>query len=169
MIRNRNTIKEIALKNQLLVSDQLIASDQILISVFDAIIVIAFFIAGLWLGIESETRIIVIVGLTLLIMSVLYSICKNVLFRSIGCILKKSYYTHEQGRKKMPLKLKILSHNMVSISPFIGLLVYRSLPYLFYFTAFIYLLNFVGYYKTNSKRITDSWLKLSVFRKHSGN
>ena len=163
MIRSGRTIKKPISHN--LSHNLLIVSDQILISFFDAIVVIILFIAGLALIIGDRPKVIGIIGIILIATAGLYSLLKNVLFRSIGCILKRSCYVQEQDNGKLPLKLRILIHNIVSVSPFIGLLTFRDFPYVFRFIVLIYLINLVGYI-TNSKRAIDFWLKLSVVEKH---
>jgi len=160
MIRSGRTIKKPISHN--LSHNLMIVSDQILISFFDAIVVIFLFVAGLALIIGDRPKVIGIIGIILIATAGVYSLFKNVLFRSIGCILKRSCYVQEKDNGKLPLKLRILIHNIVSVSPFIGLL---TSPYVLGFIALIYSLNLVGYI-TNSKRAIDFWLKLSVVEKN---
>ncbi len=162
MIKNRDYLKRSLPQNRLIVSDQ------ILVSAFDAIVAIVLLFLGLAMIIGDRTKIIMIVGITLITLSGIYALLKNVFLRSFGCILTKSCYVQEQSNAIIVLRLAILIHNIISISPLIGLVIYRKFPYALYLIILVYLLNFVGY-KTDSKRIIDSWLHLSVVREERFN
>ena len=140
----------------------LIASDQILISIIDAVVFIILLSLSLAIAVtEVENGFIIAIGVILTIMSGLYPLLKNVLFRRLGCILKKAVYVHDEN-KGNHLWIKVLLHNIVSVSPLIS---FSLFPLNGVFLVFlIYLLNFVGY-KTDNRRLIDKLLKISVVDK----
>ena len=156
MIRNSMKIK---LEHQ----NTLISSDQIMVSVIDAVIVIVSFLISLAFILNEHSKIVLVAGLVSMSLTYAYIILKNVFFRSIGCIMMKGFYDQEPGNERVPLWFRILIHNGVSVFPFIGLVFYERSPYVFYLIIFIYILNFIGYI-TDSRRIIDSLLRISIIR-----
>lgn len=158
MIRKRYTLKK------QIPMDILIPSDQIIISIVDSVISITLFSTGLAMTIGDNNRsiILIVIGLILLVAAGLYLLLKNVVFRSLGCLLKRAIYIHDDNKVRH-LWLKVLLHNIISISPLISLIVF-SKPYIFSFVLLVYLLNFIGYRKDN-RRIIDVFLKISVVEK----
>ena len=158
MIKKRYTLKK-----QIPI-DILIPSDQIIISIVDSVISIIFFLIGLAMIIGDNNRsiILIVIGLILLVTDGLYILLKNVLFRSLGCLLKRAIYIHDDNKFRY-LWLKVLLHNIISISPLISLIVF-SKPYIFSFVLLVYLLNFIGY-RTDNRRFIDVLLKISVVEK----
>lgn len=155
--------KRYILKKQIPI-DILIPSDQIIISIVDSVISITFFLIGLAMIIGDNNRsiILIVIGLILLVTDGLYILLKNVLFRSLGCLLKRAIYIHDDNKVRH-LWLKVLLHNIISISPLISLIVF-SKPYIFSFVLLVYLLNFIGY-RTDNRRIIDTLLKISIVEK----
>ena len=155
--------KRYILKKQIPI-DILIPSDQIIISIVDSVISITFFLIGLAMIIGDNNRsiILIVIGLILLVTDGLYILLKNVLFRSLGCLLKRAIYIHDDNKFRH-LWLKVLLHNIISISPLISLIVF-SKPYIFSFVLLVYLLNFIGY-RTDNRRIIDTLLKISIVEK----
>ena len=144
--------------------DILIPSDQIIISIVDSVISITLFSTGLAMtvGDNNRTIILIVIGLILLVAAGLYLLLKNVVFRSLGCLFKKAIYIHDDNKARY-LWLKVLLHNIISISPLISLIVF-SKPYIFSFVLLVYLLNFIGY-RMDNRRIIDALLKISVVEK----
>ncbi len=149
------------IKKQLSV-DQLIPSEQILISAIDAFVSIFVFSAGLALIIGDKPRPLIGLGLLLLSASGLYLLLKNAVFRSLGCIVKNAAYTCDNS-KTGKLRIRVILHNLVSLSPFIGLIFYPKVPYALYLIILIYLLNFIGY-KIYNRRIIDMFLRITIRR-----
>lgn len=158
MIRKRYTLKK------QIPMDILIPSDQIIISIVDSVISITLFSTGLAMtvGDNNRTIILIVIGLILLVAAGLYLLLKNVVFRSLGCLFKKAIYIHDDNKARY-LWLKVLLHNIISISPLISLIVF-SKPYIFSFVLLVYLLNFIGY-RMDNRRIIDALLKISVVEK----
>ena len=158
MIRKRYTLKK------QIPMDILIPSDQIIISIVDSVISITLFSTGLAMTINDNNRsiILIVIGLISLVAAGLYLLLKNVVFRSLGCLLKRAIYIHDDNKFRH-LWLKVLLHNIISISPLISLIVF-SKPYIFSFVLLVYLLNFIGY-RTDNRRIIDVLLKISVVEK----
>lgn len=158
MIRKRYTLKK------QIPMDILIPSDQIIISIVDSVISITLFSTGLAMTIGDNNRsiILIVIGLISLVAAGLYLLLKNVVFRSLGCLLKRAIYIHDDNKVRH-LWLKVLLHNIISISPLISLIVF-SKPYIFSFVLLVYLLNFIGY-RTDNRRIIDVFLKISVVEK----
>lgn len=158
MIRKRYTLKK------QIPMDILIPSDQIIISIVDSVISITLFSTGLAMTIGDNNRSIIsiVIGLISLVAAGLYLLLKNVVFRSLGCLLKRAIYIHDDNKVRH-LWLKVLLHNIISISPLISLIVF-SKPYIFSFVLLVYLLNFIGY-RTDNRRIIDVFLKISVVEK----
>ena len=158
MIRKRYTLKK------QIPMDILIPSDQIIISIVDSVISITLFSTGLAMTIGDNNRsiILIVIGLISLVAAGLYLLLKNVVFRSLGCLLKRAIYIHDDNKVRH-IWLKVLLHNIISISPLISLIVF-SKPYIFSFVLLVYLLNFIGY-RTDNRRIIDVFLKISVVEK----
>ncbi len=157
MIKQRNKLKK------MFPVDSFIPSEQMLISAIDAIVSIFLFSIGLALIIGDKPRPIMALGLLLLSASGLYLLLKNAVFRSLGCILKNAVYTCDDN-KIGKLWIRVILHNLVSLSPFIGLIFYPKIPYALYLIILIYLLNFIGY-KINNRRIIDMFLRITIRRK----
>ena len=118
MIRKRYTLKK------QIPMDILIPSDQIIISIVDSVISITLFSTGLAMTIGDNNRsiILIVIGLISLVAAGLYLLLKNVVFRSLGCLLKRAIYIHDDNKVRH-LWLKVLLHNIISISPLISLIV----------------------------------------------